>query len=107
MVFSGEITLGAIGIIVSVLATGLGGVITVSNFYAKTRSEIDALKSGYADLKTDIAKLETKQETQSGVLQSIHVLVAGVAARQDMQTTMKALPTDIADAVAKLMRAQP
>jgi hypothetical protein len=104
MQFTGEITLGAIGIIVSIISTGIGGVSALAMVYAKTRGEIDNLKIGHADLKVDLAKIEAKQDVNGASLQQLHVMIERVAARQEIMGAISNLPNDLATAISKIVK---
>lgn len=104
MNFTGEITLGAIGIIVSILSTGFGGVASLMVVYAKTRSEIDGLKIGHADVKADLAKIEGKMEVQAVAQQALHVQLERIAARLEVMGAINSLPNQLAEAVSRLDR---
>lgn len=107
MQFTGELTLGAVGIIVSILCSAAGGIGTVLAIYVRTRSDIGSLQIGHADLKADIAEVRGDVKTLGATFQKQEVMLERIAARQELMGAMSNLPNDLAVAMGKLIKADP
>jgi len=103
MQFTGELTLGAVGIIASILGSAISGIVALLVVYMKTRTDITALQLGHADLKTDMAEIKGDLKAMSAQMQAQHVMLERVSARQEITATISNLPSDIASAVGKLI----
>lgn len=102
MFFNGELTAGAIGIMLTIVTTGVSGVGAIVGIYFKTRTDITRLQISYLDLKADVADVRAQQAVMIERTSKQDIMLERISTRIELMGAINGLPDQLAVAIGKL-----
>lgn len=106
MFFNGELTAGAIGIMLTIFTTGATGVGAIVGIYFKTRTDITRLQINYLDLKSDVADVRAQQAIMIERTSKQDLMLERISTRIELMGAINGLPDQLAVAIGKLTSRQ-